>query len=263
MMVHRNGIRGFTLIEMIGVLAITAIVAAAITPNVVRQLSAANADAEARTLELLGDALRDYIESNKRIPGLANVDWSGSIAQMAAIPTASVLQNERGFRRGYYVDPRFFTTSDLRFNAYQQQRGLATAPVSPRIMLVSMLKQNVPNPPNSSADFDAIWQQTNRASLVEGTNVHIERINLSDLFQQVVLINDLEVQPSYRIEGGPTTRLALGSAGGRLGLTRFIVRGSRLELVNDGGVQERTVLVRDSSSAIFTDAGGSGRWDLL
>jgi len=253
---------GFTLLEMIGVLAITAIIAATITPNVVRQLNAANADAEAQTLDTLGGALVDYIEANKRIPGPPNADWSGSIAQMAAVPTALVLRNEKGFLRGYYVDPRFFTASAQAFSAYQQQHGLATAPVSPRIMLVSMLKSNAPGAPTTAAGFNDIWEQTNTPSIVESNDNHIERINLSDLFQQVVLINNLEVQPAYRIEGGPATSLALASAGGTLGLTRFIVRGSRLELVNDSGAQDRTVLIGGASSATYADSGGTGRWDL-
>ena len=55
--------KGFTLIEMIGVLAIMAILAAVITPNALRTLDRAAIRAEADTLHNLGDQVKNFLKA--------------------------------------------------------------------------------------------------------------------------------------------------------------------------------------------------------
>src|ERR1051325_9967097 len=59
----------FSLVEMIGILAVIAILAAALAPSLVRQLDKTAADQESAALKALGDALQQSILRKRYIPG--------------------------------------------------------------------------------------------------------------------------------------------------------------------------------------------------
>ena len=66
--------QGFTLIEMIGVLAVLAILSALIAPNVIRQLNAATQDAETQNLQAIGHGVELYMrELSVWPPALVNL----------------------------------------------------------------------------------------------------------------------------------------------------------------------------------------------
>jgi prepilin-type N-terminal cleavage/methylation domain len=79
---------GFTLIEMVGVLAIMAILSAMIVPNVVKQMQGARQDVEDQTLDILADGLVNYVLENRIIPqsGYGQGIWSGNIATQTDLP---------------------------------------------------------------------------------------------------------------------------------------------------------------------------------
>lgn len=126
---------GFTLIKMIGVLAIISTLAAVLVPNVVKSVDEAVMKAEGEDLTALAAALESYTSSQKRIPNAAG--WVAALAGVTSMSTNKVNLNERGFRRGYYVDPRFFTSTATAFAGYTQTSGRTAAPFS-RIMIVSI-----------------------------------------------------------------------------------------------------------------------------
>ena len=221
---------GFTLMELIGVIAIIAILSAVIGPNLFQSIDAALGKAEKSNLAALADGLKSYSQQAKAIPSGNAASWSSVVASQVELPQADVLTNGRGFTRGLYFDPRFLTTSDSNFPGYQQISGLVNAPVSPRAILVSDLTRNAPSAPTNTAAFNAIWDQDPSASVIEGPKVSIQRINFIPMFHRVVLNNQDTNQPAYALEGGPQSAIPAASGGLDGTLTRYVLDGSELRL---------------------------------
>lgn len=222
---------GFTLMEMIGVMAIMSILAAVIAPSVFDAIDRTLGDAETTNVKQIMNSLEQAILESKRIPTQNINDWVSMVATYSSFARDQIEFNARGYRRRIYIDPRFFTTTDSTFPGYTQTSGLSAATVSPRILLVSDLTQNVPAPPGTHADFSAIWDQTPSASITEGKKVKIQRLHLAALFSRVVLLNANPQQPAYRIESGTAYPVppAIGTVDGQL--TRYILRQSNLNLL--------------------------------
>lgn len=250
---------GFTLMELIGVMAIVSIMAAVIAPGVFKVIDANIGDAENKNIKALAGALEDSITETKRIPHQNTTEWITATAAYVDLPTSEIEFNARNFRRRIYIDPQFFTTSNTTFTGYTQTSGLAQAPVSPRIMLVSDLTRNAPNPPTSNAAFSTIWDQTSGASVVEGPKVKIQRLNLAPLFHRVVLVNSNTQQPAYSIEAGSASPVppAVGAVDGNI--TRYLLENSNLKLYADpypsGALLTLAILNNDHSYRYET--GGS------
>lgn len=249
---------GFTLIEMIGVLAIISTLAAVVVPNLMRSVDDAIGAAESETLSALGASLESAVLRSKRIPNAAG--WVAALATETSLATSKIDLNERGFRRGYYVDPRFFTAVDTVFAPYVQDSGLANAPNSPRILLVSDLTRNAPAPPTTFAAFDAIWNQTGAPSVVEGARVMIERINLGAWFVPTLLTNQNGSSTSYQVEIGTRSAIPAVGAGGGTGITRYLLNSSRVNLFVPpfpGGALERVVLISRPRELSYVSSGGA------
>lgn len=200
---------GFTLIEMIGVMAVIAILASAIAPSVVDMAVNAKAEKEAISLKTLTDNLHQSILQTKSIPLAATSSWVNAIAEENNLPSSKIQLNEANFRRGYYIDPTFLNVSPSTFSGYPSQ-GLSTAPNSPRIMLVSNLSAHVPSAPTTAAAFNAIWDQTASASLLESQSIKVVRLNLCSTFHRIIFNNDAASQASYMFESNSQQALAAG-----------------------------------------------------
>lgn len=249
---------GFTLIELIGVMAIAAILASALAPRVFDDIKRARQDQEAKTLAILRGNLESYILETKIIPAPATNVWSAAVAQMSALPLSSVSTNARGFRRGYYVDPRFFTSTDTGFTGYTQQAGLANPPVSPRIMLVSSQTANAPAAPTTNAAFSAIWDQTASATLREGPDIRIERLNLRGAFFRVILGNEHTIQAGYQLEGQVITPVASNAL-----LTRYVLGRTRVSLFQDPfptGALDEVFVVDASHDYVYRSISSLWSW---
>lgn len=263
-MMHRmSTTKGFTLVELIGVMSIMAILASVIAPSVFDDIKRARQDKESLTLKGISDYLVDFIVDNKQIPRHTVADWTAAIATQGTLPREKIKFNERGFRRGYYVDPRFFSSSDSAFPRYVQTTGLATQPVSPRVMLVSSLIANAPAAPTTSAAFNAIWEQSATASLVEGADIKIERISLRGLFHRVILTNEHSNQPAFQLETGTLASMPAASGGIDGLVTRYVMDKTRVNLLSDpfpSGVLNQVVLVDTSLSYAYRNNGSNWAW---
>jgi prepilin-type N-terminal cleavage/methylation domain-containing protein len=167
---RQTGKFGFTLIEMIGVLAIMAILAAAITPNALRTLDRAAVRAEADTLHNLGEQVKLYLRDNGIAPTAAN--WNTVLATYASLSPADLLYNRRqNIPDVPPNDPR--TQTDV---VYANGRNFITRvfilepvvfPALPtKAMLISSMRNGVllpaallptPNPSISAVDFASVW----------------------------------------------------------------------------------------------------------
>ena len=255
--------RGFSLMELIGVMAVLAILSAVLAPSVFDLINNAYAKQEQENLESLAADLRRLIQAEQRIPSSNRTNWSSALATFSDLPASRVLSNERGFLRTLYFDPRFFTTSDSNFNGYTQAGGLTGAPVSPRAMFISNLRGNAPQPSMNSAEFDRIWNQTAGASVVEGADVKITRMNFGDLFHRLTVINTATAQAGFSVEGGVAQALIAGNGTTDGISTRFLIDGSRVEFYGTPfppGVLTTVVVVNDSVSMRYTTDGSSWFW---
>ncbi|TLS69188.1 type II secretion system protein [Mariprofundus erugo] len=259
---------GFTLIEMIGVLAIMSVFAAMVVPNLIKRLDISYADAETKTLNNLALDLEQYILTKRRIPSVAGGEvlvtpvgavagpWFQELAAQSALPPTKIQQNEKGINRIYYIDPGFFTLGGA-FLGYDQNAAAVAAvptfpiaaPNSPRIMIVSDLQPAAVARPAAltAAQFQAVWdqpQQGNPAAalppIVEGDSVVIKRINLSYLFNHVLLQNNVNnvLAPSYRVEGQPVAAPILlpNAAAAMVPTDLYLMPGTRVSLYAEGAV---------------------------
>lgn len=254
-----NNTKGFTLIELIGVMAIIAILAATIAPSVIRDMDRSLGEAEQTNLSTLATELQTYISINKVIPASAN--WTTSIASIGSLPVAKIVQNDRLHNRAYYVDPRFFTTSNTNFSQYSQTNGLTNRPVSPRIIIASNLKGNLPNNLNSASDFNDVWNQASGAPIIESQDVKIQRVNLQGYFHRVILTNSNTTDsPGYRLETGVTQSVSSSNT------EIYVLKDTKLTLIDapfTNNIISQALLVTDANSFAFTDDSGSWQWQNL
>jgi type II secretory pathway pseudopilin PulG len=137
---------GFSLLELVGVLAIMAILAGVVAPNALRSIERAAIDAETRSLANLGEQVKLALRANGTAPTPAN--WVATLSAYADLSPAELTANRRGVNRVYLLDP--------------------AATPAPRVIILSSMRSglNLPAAANIStaARFQDIWQ-TPRGSL--------------------------------------------------------------------------------------------------
>ncbi|MCR9277669.1 MAG: type II secretion system GspH family protein [Pseudomonadaceae bacterium] len=254
--------RGFSLLEMIAVMAIMAIFAGVLAPSVFRTIDENLATAEESNLEAMAEALEEYVLDSKRVPSRLSSDWGPAIAERMSQSTARILNNDRGYTRGVYFDPTFLTSSVTAFPGFTQDLGLTSAPNSPRVLVVSNLAANAPAAPTSQAAFDAIWQQTGTPSVTEGKMVKVVRLNLAPLFHRVLLTNDNATTVGFQVESGTVGSVA-GASGVPGSQTRYVIDGSKISMFADpypSGALQRQALVREDLSYHYGLDGAVWSW---
>ncbi len=168
---------GFTLIELIGVMAIMVIIAGVVTPNVLHSIDLAAAKAEASSLSNLATEISLYTRDSGAMPTAAN--WTTVIVPYTELSSAELAQNRR-----------------------QRARVLLTDATTNRAMILSVMNANAAfTLPGAvtAANFALIWNtvdSTNPAANWQGANwsgwsavanseqfMVIQRINLSSQLQ--------------------------------------------------------------------------------
>jgi len=253
--------RGFSLIEMIGVLAVMSVLSAAIVPNIIKQIDSATADTETKNLAAISNSLKFYITSNLAIP--SSSELLSAISKVSSLSTTEILQNRHGFERAYFVDPHFFTSVNQSFSGYKQTTGLYTMPVSPRVMILSNLKGTLPPAPKTFAEFDAIWNQTAKAKIQESSTLKIQRVFLGDIFHECILSNHGVQTPSYSLGNGVKVALPIAAAGSDGIKHVFVIQGTELKLFHSpfpsGSVQSSS-FIQGKASFIYDTDGSSWFW---
>ena len=246
---------GFTLIEVIGVLAIMAILASAIAPNIVHGIKRAVRDAEDASLVTLTATLKRSVAETHVIPGTAVAEWSGAVGPYLDVPQNSISGNKgAGTRR--LISRQ---TNDLggvpydqgiRFSAGAAAQGTlpTAAPLRARMILVSDLSGNPPNGNISNNRFDNIWDQAGNIpnGFQESEDLRLARISFAGMFYPVT-VNCLSVAnvPRWSIDTETAKSLSTGT------FTVYLMEGTRINLLIGANMQSTVVV--DGAEGITYD----------
>ncbi len=221
---------GFTLVEMIGVLAILAILASFITPNVINQLRSARRDAEDTQLANIAQGIDLFIRQNHAFPA--------NLAALSPdyVPTSAgqLTNNPNGFLRYFFIQPNI--------GGYANATGLAPANLAnARFLLITHLTQNVAPTVTTDAEFEAWWNTDETGT----PDLKIHRGHVSHLFHLLSLSAD-GAGGSYAIDG-----TSINSGGATLAPhVRYHVTGTTVELD-----EANTFITAETQFTMTTEAG--------
>src|SRR2546422_516037 len=152
-------VQGFTAIELTGVLAVLAILAATVIPNVIRRIDFATWQRETSDLKVMANGLVRTILLDKAVYNQAGLP--AAAAKYLDLSLSQVTTNSRGFSRVFLVDPSLningVSASGLPYP--QGNSGSTNRPGNPRMMIVSTLARALPTALSSinAANFANIW----------------------------------------------------------------------------------------------------------
>lgn len=216
----------FSLIEMIGVLAIIAIVAAIITPNLTRRISRINGEKEDEALAVLGDGLVRYVKNYQIVPGAST--WVTNVATMTGLPVSEVryVNANTSNPRVYLIHPAFFpTNASVADPLWSQDSSGATSVANAKILVISTHKSELALPVSSGrastvAEFDAIWDWDPSANPPSGwpgswngngEYLHVQRVNLLPTFYRATFSNAHYPALYPRVQFGSAAPVTLNS----------------------------------------------------
>ncbi len=267
----------FTLIECIGVLAVLAIVGAAISPAVLRQMDQAARTKETADLTAISNALVLQILSNQRIPTEAT--WADEVAAWNQIPPGKVLVNPRRQNRVLLIDTNGWLNSLPATGYYNQSpAGVSNLPPSNvRLLLVSCTSGPLPAGVTTGrpgpAVFNAIWDtpETAKPQLPNwtkwsgyGEDLIIQRVNLTPLWHRLTLVNRDKTFANYAIQGA-----ALPALGPNSSTNAFYLNGTELSLCDSAGLSTRRLMLTNDESFVYergiwgTGIGGEGSSEVI
>jgi len=249
--------RAFTVIEMIGVLTVIALLAAAVIPNLIRRLDRQAWEREKSDLQSMADSYTQFILHNKTVTNYAGIPLA--IATEMALPLSAITTTPRGWGRAFLVDPGFSLDGNKSY--VQSPSGLANKPAKTRAMIVSSLAGTLPRNSSDSltdAEFQAIWDtpEGGKPSVApwdtwtgRGEDLLIKKLNLEPLFYQLIL--DGGNQAQFSIDNGTTNFVTLTNC--------YYLDGTILGLYDCSANLQTRYLVQRNISFVFEDCAWRGQ----
>lgn len=248
---RHGGGAGFTLIEMIGVLAVLAMLAAVVTPNLAWRIRRGSAEREERTLQVLAQGLVQAVRATQVIPGAGT--WAEHIAAHAGLSLAEVRHVRPATASGprvYLVHPGFSpSVSGGSGPLWTQGTGGAGLVTNARVMILSCSKPGLDLPvasggATSVAAFERIWEWTLDAASPEpppgwpaswagqGEFLHVRRVNLATEFHRITFSNlqHPDEHPAIRIGGAAPVEMQAAAQDG------WYLAGTRIQMLKASGV---------------------------
>ena len=262
----RDGARvpsAFTLIELIGVLALIALAVGAAAPLALKRMDVSARDAEISSLKTLSEAYVQSSLGSRQLPILTNIPQQ--LATYLTEPTNRVLFNGRKLRRVFMAHPNW-SMNGGGLPYVQGTRGLTNTPSSAnmRLMILSSVSRALPT--INQSDFDNIWSTPDKtvpSSLSSwggnGEDLFVERIELAPYFHKVVLLN-LEPPSAvarYSIDNHAVTNVASG-----VRIAGYFMEGTVISFYRSFGTNG-TNFVLDFPESIQSDVSfvyQNGRW---
>jgi prepilin-type N-terminal cleavage/methylation domain-containing protein len=225
---------GFTLIEMIGVLAIMTMAAAVLTPGITERVGRLRAAEDAIKVAAISKAIQQSIRERQEIPGLQT--WPLRAAAILGIPSQEVrnaIPTDSSTARVYLIHPSIQPTNpssspSLGDPVWTQPSSGAARIWEGRILILSVYRPGLPLPlksgaAESTAVFESLWNwsydpvtkappsgwPSNWAR--SGNCLRIERIHLASLFHKVTFSNLLQGTRDPFLQVGMNATGTLGS----------------------------------------------------
>jgi len=180
---------GFTLIEMIGVMAVLAILAAMVVPNALHSIDRAAVVAEGQTLHNFGEQTKVFLRAYGKGPGRVSANtWSQDLAQYTDIGANGVLTNKRQLARMFIYEP---VAAPKRILILSCMHAGLTLPTAAQLNSVGLFDNvwNTPDgtiPPASPAPSWGGWAAWRTAlNGLAGDYLVIERVNLNSEYATV------------------------------------------------------------------------------
>ena len=180
--------RGFTLIGVIGLLAVIAVAAAVIAPNFAVTIEQDTRDAEDQHLRVIAQGIINYLRQHHRYPTtLASLspDYLSYSATQLSL-------NERGFPRYYVVHPNM--------SSFVNATGLSASELGDaRFLLISNLSQDASPTISTPSQFET-WWTTDEGPIPQ---LKIYRGNVGKYFHPLTVTSEGS-GASYSINGTAT-----------------------------------------------------------
>lgn len=260
------GGRGFSMIELIGVVAVISILAALLVPTVIRRIDMAATAKEYQDMAGISNAIALQVLTLQRLPTEAT--WASEVAAWNNVPVAKVTQNPRRVDRVLLIDTNGWLNNLPSTGYYPQppEGVLNLRPSNARMVLVSStagglgLPAGVVSGRPGNTVFNAIWDTREGAKPNlgnwnswngKGDDVVIQRINLTPLWFKVTLVNRDKAFANYAIGGTSLPALYPNAS-----TNACYLNGTMLSLNNAGGLPMRRVMITRDESFVFE----SGAW---
>ena len=239
---------GFTLIEMLGVLAVLAILGGLLAPQVVKHLDITAQDEEEMYLQEIAQGVEVHLRENRSWPPNL-VDLS---PDYVPISSAQIGQNERGFPRYFFVHP------DM--SSFNNAIGIAASDLpDTRFLLISNLGADASPTITNGTQFDNWWNTDTTTT----PDVKIYRGHMGKMFH-LVSVSAVGDGGSYRLDGTATS-----SGGGRLtSQGNYHLIGTPIELdeadtFSAGNSELDFTLTSDAGYQFDPDCTTGSQWNAL
>ena len=240
---------GFTMIEVIGVLAVMATLMAIIAPNIIERIDRLAQEKEAKNIQRIAEGVDAYLVSK--------LDFPSNLNQLTPdyVPfgNTQTTTNERGYTRYFGVHP------DL--TPFNNGNGVAAANITDlRYLLITDLTQNANPNLNSAAQFDN-WWNTDETSTPD---VIIYRGTIKPMFY-LVSLSAVGNGGSYSIDGNKTN----SNPGSFPSYSNYHLRGTVVELSEDSsfgsgsGVTVSFSLANDVGFQFDPNCTAGSQWHVL
>ncbi len=244
--------RGFSLIEILGVLTIIAVLAMALMPNMVGELDRAAHQQEEQALRRMAVALEQHIVQHRELPD--HTGWVAAVAAETGESAAWVTTSPRGINRVLWIDPRFGVgPAGTSQPPYVQTYEGTVRVTKPRYLLLSSMGVELPGSvtsgfaPSGEA-FDELWNLTDGQKpaswswLGRGSDLKLQRIDLTPQFHYITL-NSIDLLPGrYTVDTSDVAEVT------RSPTSFYLLGGSVLGLLGtDSSIQSREVVDRATS----------------
>ena|SRR5437867_764131 len=247
----------FTAIELIGVLAVVAILAAALVPNVIRRIDRATWQRVTSDLSTMANGLVQCVKRDKQIP--ASNAIAQAIAKYSDLATSQITNTPRGFRRLFLVDPAVsINGSGLSSTYLQGNGGSSSRPANTRVMILSTIAQ--PAVSVISDSFANIWNTPPGGKPASWTgktdDLCIQRVELGGLFHKLELLNiDTNNLGYYGLETNTASFVAPNTS-----IVAYVLDGTSVNLYEFGGttLEVRLLLTQDESFVYQNDRWARG-----
>ena len=241
---------GFTLLEVIGVLAVLATLTAILLPNLIDQFDRAVQEAEAKNLEAIGQGVGAYL--------VQNLDWPNNIGQLSPeyVPfdATQLADNPRGYKRYLQIHPSA--------TPYTNGNGIATSNLTNfRFMVITDLTQDINPNTNNAANFDNWWNTDDSID----PDLIIYRGTIRPLLY-LVSLSAVGSGGSFQIDGKKTNNFGNGSPSP---YGQYHLKGTLVELSEDNsfgsgsGVTISFTLTADAGFQWDPNCSAGTKWHVL